>query len=230
MRHWRAASEWGDHPMLKFAIAISFLLPATSGFGDDAGPLNPRPTHSVNTIPGANIRVDADQVLAPVSVFDARGRTVMGLERSNFRLFDGAEPRPIMSLGQEDAPAALFAHLNPRRRGVPDHGFQSRRITAAVHFRFRRDSELGDISLYTGGAGLPVTNYDELCNAFSKVAVTLHNQYMLGYYPPEKAHGGRYTRGRDITCRISERLNPLTAGRRWDRRAGASYRCYVPHS
>ena len=89
---------------------------------------------------GASIRVDVNMTLVPVTVTDSWGRNVLGLDRENFRVFDGTEPRPIVSFAHTDAPisiglifdcsrsmaskfkiarqvpAQLFQHLTPRMR------------------------------------------------------------------------------------------------------------------
>lgn len=54
-----------------------------------------------------DLRVDASLVLIPVSVNDARGRPVAGLEAENFRIFDNKEPQTITSFSMEDEPVAL---------------------------------------------------------------------------------------------------------------------------
>jgi Ca-activated chloride channel homolog len=88
--------------------------------------------------PAAAIRVDVNLVLVPVMVTDSKGRNVLGLTSDNFRIYDGNLPRPIVAFSREDAsvsaglifdsshsmldkfrvarqaPAALFAQLNPQ--------------------------------------------------------------------------------------------------------------------
>jgi hypothetical protein len=44
--------------------------------------------------------------LVPVTVLDPAGHNVTALVRENFRVIDGAGPRPIVSFGQQDAPIA----------------------------------------------------------------------------------------------------------------------------
>src|SRR6476659_3935184 len=59
------------------------------------------------TSPSASIRVDVNMALVPVTVLDTSGHNVLGLDRENFRVFDGTEPRPIVTFGQSDAPVSV---------------------------------------------------------------------------------------------------------------------------
>ena len=45
--------------------------------------------------------------LVPVTVLDPMGHNVLGLDRENFRVFDGTEQRPIVTFGQSDAPVSV---------------------------------------------------------------------------------------------------------------------------
>lgn len=45
--------------------------------------------------------------LVPVTVTNLNGRNVTGLERENFRLLDGKEPRSIASFSREDQPVSV---------------------------------------------------------------------------------------------------------------------------
>ena len=55
----------------------------------------------------ASIRVDVNMALVPVTVLDTMGHNVLGLDRENFRVFDGTEQRPIVTFGQSDAPVSV---------------------------------------------------------------------------------------------------------------------------
>jgi hypothetical protein len=57
--------------------------------------------------PARSIRVSADMTLLPVTVTDAYGRNVQGLEKQNFRVFDNAEQRSIVAFSREDAPVSV---------------------------------------------------------------------------------------------------------------------------
>jgi len=58
-------------------------------------------------VAGQAIRADTRLVLVPVSVTDRRGATVVGLDRSNFTLFEDKTPQEIVAFSAEDAPASV---------------------------------------------------------------------------------------------------------------------------
>jgi len=254
----------------------------------------------------ASIRVDVNMALVPVTVLDPMGHNVLGLDRENFRVFDGTEQVPIVTFGQSDAPvsvglifdcsrsmrekfkvarqapAALFSQLNPDDESflitvadrpqlrqdfttafsdvqnallftnpdgttslldgvymglqqlkkahnprkalivVSDGGDNNSRYTlreltslaaeADVQIfsiclfekpqtveEFDGPALLGKLTQASGGINYMIMNVNEMKTAFSKVGVTLHNQYVLGYYPPEDAPCGKY---RKITVKV----------------------------
>jgi Ca-activated chloride channel homolog len=57
--------------------------------------------------PQAHIRADKNLVLVPVSVVDQNERPVVGLQRSDFRVFDNRTEQSIESLSMDDAPLAV---------------------------------------------------------------------------------------------------------------------------
>lgn len=247
----------------------------------------------------ASIRIDADLTLVPVTVIDRYGRNVRGLDRQNFRVFDGTEQRPIVAFSREDAPVSvglifdasrsmrdkfkaardaasrLFQHLNPEDEAflvtVSDRAVLRRDFTSDLNeirdamlfagpdgstslldgvymgleqMRKARNprkalivvSDGGDnnsrynlrelieravesdtliytICLYqnpqtmeeaegpdlldelakkTGGIAFLTKELGNFGSFMSTIGVTLHNQYVLGYYPPDNAPSGKY--------------------------------------
>src|SRR5215469_2430984 len=55
----------------------------------------------------ANIRVDANLVLIPVSVTDSKNHAVTGLGRESFRIFDGRVEQPVVHFAREDSPLSV---------------------------------------------------------------------------------------------------------------------------
>jgi len=244
--------------------------------------------------------------LVPVTVLDTLGHNVLGLDRENFRVFDGTEQRPIVTFGQSDAPVSvglifdcsrsmrekykiareapteLFNQLNPDdesflvtvadkprlrqnftsafndiqnallftnpegttslldgvymgiqqlKRGhnprkalvvVSDGGDNNSRYTLRelTSLAAEADIQIFSICLYdkpqtveevdgpallgkltqaSGGINYMITDVNEMKTAFGKVGVTLHNQYVIGYYPPDGAPCGKY---RKITVKV----------------------------
>jgi Ca-activated chloride channel family protein len=247
----------------------------------------------------AAIRIDVDMALVPVTVLDTTGHNVLGLDRNNFRVFDGAEQRPIVSFGTSDAPlsvgiifdssrsmadkfaiarqapAALFGQLNGEdeaflitlsdrphlRQGftqdfsdiqnallfthpngstslldainlglqqmkkahnprkalivVSDGGDNNSRYTLRELTSLAAESDtqifsiciyqnpktveeadgpelLGKLAQSSGGIRYLINDVKEMRKSFSQIGVTLHNQYMLGYYPPAGTQDGKY--------------------------------------
>jgi Ca-activated chloride channel homolog len=248
---------------------------------------------------GANIRVDVNMALIPVTVLDSTGHSVLGLTKESFRVFDGSEQRPIKSFGTHDAPvsvgiifdcsgsmadkfrtartapAELFGQLNPEDeaflitaadRAEVRQGFTSdfgeiqnallfsqpkgntslldavflgletmkkaknpRKALIVVsdggdnnsRYSLRELTEIAaeaDVQIYpmclfdrpktseeeqgpdllaklafsSGGLTRIVRSAEEMRGAMGQLGVALHNQYLIGYYPPEGAPGGKY--------------------------------------
>lgn len=247
----------------------------------------------------ASIRVDVNMALVPVTVIDSMGRNVIGLDRENFRVFDGTEARPIISFASSDAPVSiglifdcsrsmenkfkiarqaptqLFQQLNAEdeaflitvsdrpelRQGftsdfseilsallfvnprgttslldgvylglhqmkkarnprkaliiVSDGGDNNSRysLRELTSLAAESDTQIFSICLFdtpqseeevngpgllsklaqaSGGISYVTTEPKFMESSFARIGVTLHNEYMLGYYPPDDAPRGKY--------------------------------------
>src|SRR4051794_31498876 len=58
-------------------------------------------------LPRADIRVDTNVVLVPVTVLDPLMRMVTGLEAENFQVLENTVPQKIISFGSEDSPLSI---------------------------------------------------------------------------------------------------------------------------
>jgi Ca-activated chloride channel family protein len=58
------------------------------------------------------IRADVNVVLVPVTVTDTLNRPVLGLEKENFLVYEGAEPQQIRYFSTEDAPISIGVLLD----------------------------------------------------------------------------------------------------------------------
>lgn len=70
----------------------------------------PRPklgAHSAETRPPANLRIDTNLVLVPVSVCDPQNRPVTGLEKEHFRVLDDHVEQTITHFSMDDEPVAV---------------------------------------------------------------------------------------------------------------------------
>ena len=71
------------------------------------GPITQRPRPPQPEAPRANLRVDTQLVLVPVSVNDKLNRPVSGLEKENFRIFEDRVEQPIVQFAMDDEPVAV---------------------------------------------------------------------------------------------------------------------------
>jgi len=67
----------------------------------------PKPVEKSEVLPKAEIRVDSNLVLVPVTVTDPMNRFVTGLEKENFKVFDDKKEQPITQFSNEDAPLSV---------------------------------------------------------------------------------------------------------------------------
>jgi VWFA-related protein len=94
-------------------IIIAIALAATSAFaGDSEEPqvqITPRakPAAPAPVLPRANIRVDTNVVLIPVTVTDPLNRFVTGLDQEVFHIFEDKVEQKVVSFGSEDAPLSV---------------------------------------------------------------------------------------------------------------------------
>ena len=98
---------------LALVSASAFIFVAMARGGHAEAPqdvkIEPRvrPTEAAPTLPKANIRVDTNVVLIPVTVTDPLNRIVTGLDKDNFRLLEDKIEQKIISFGSEDAPLSI---------------------------------------------------------------------------------------------------------------------------
>jgi Ca-activated chloride channel family protein len=95
--------------LLCSAVLIVPAIVAPAIWGEPQGPVNPRPkpTEKADSAPNANIRVDSNLVLIPVTVTDPLNRFVTGLEKENFKLFEDKKEQDISAFSSEDAPLSI---------------------------------------------------------------------------------------------------------------------------
>lgn len=67
----------------------------------------PQKQQQEDTTPPVRLRADANLVLVPVEVSDSKNRTVTGLGRENFRIFDNQIEQSITAFSMDDDPLAL---------------------------------------------------------------------------------------------------------------------------
>ncbi len=88
---WAQSALEGVH--LQPPVARAALQTSTNSAADQARP--------------GVIRSGVDLVMVPVTVIDQTGRVVLGLQQSNFQLFDGKHVQEIRNFSSEDEPASV---------------------------------------------------------------------------------------------------------------------------
>src|SRR5215469_149231 len=85
------------------------LLTAAALFGQATITPRARPPQQNEPprVPRANIRVDANLALIPVTVLDPLGRMITGLDADNFQILEDGVPQKITSFGTEDSPISI---------------------------------------------------------------------------------------------------------------------------
>lgn len=53
---------------------------------------------------------------------------------------------------------------------------------------------LDHLAQKSGGVDFIIQNIEDIHSAMAKIGLSLHNQYVLGYYTPDEAHSGQYRR------------------------------------
>jgi Ca-activated chloride channel homolog len=100
-------------PFLPWVLAVSTAAIAQSAI--DGAHIRMREPKTVDVASaeysapysGGLIRTSADLVLVPVSITDDRNRSVLGLEQSNFQLFENKKLQEIKNFSSEDTPVSV---------------------------------------------------------------------------------------------------------------------------
>jgi VWFA-related protein len=96
-------------PVLLSLVIVGALTPASSPGLDDKPEITPRAkaAEAAPVLPRANIRVDTNVVLIPVTVTDPLNRFVTGLDQDSFKVFEDKQEQKLVSFGSEDAPLSI---------------------------------------------------------------------------------------------------------------------------
>jgi VWFA-related protein len=110
----------GKHAMRSRRVWIPILLAIASLFvagslaaagSSEEEPVNitprARPVDPGPPLPRANIRIDTNLVLIPVTVTDPLNRFVTGLDQDSFKVFEDKAEQKVVSFGSEDAPLSI---------------------------------------------------------------------------------------------------------------------------
>ncbi len=103
---------------------------------------------------------------------------------------DGGENNSRFSLG-ELRKVAMEADVQIFSIGLHDRPGTREEVEGAELLR--------ELARASGGIHYPVHCAEEIAGAMAKIGIALHNQYVLGYYPPADAQAGKY---RPITVQL----------------------------
>jgi len=95
----------------------------------------PVPVQKNEVLPKANIRVDSNLVLIPVTVTDPLNRFVTGLEKENFRVFEDKKEQSVAQFSSEDAPLSVGVIFDCS--GSMGHKLEKSRLAVAQFFKTR---------------------------------------------------------------------------------------------
>jgi len=114
--------------------AISFAS-AVGAFAQSPVTIKPRSqTVTKNEVlPKANIRVDTNLVLIPVTVTDPLNRFVTGLDKENFKIFEDKKEQQVSQFSSEDAPLSVGVIFDCS--GSMGHKLEKSRLAVAQFFK-----------------------------------------------------------------------------------------------
>lgn len=93
---------------MRFRHFIALLATGLALFGQATITPRSRPAQDEPArLPKADIRVDSNLALVPVTVLDPLGRMVTGLDAENFQVLENGVPQKIISFGSEDSPLSI---------------------------------------------------------------------------------------------------------------------------
>lgn len=140
MKHERGGRQFG--PVLLFAVLALFCL-AGSAAGQtirDLPPPPPAPTPKPTPTPAPKdedfdvIKVNSNLVMVPVSVVDAQGQPMHGLQVGDFRLEEEGRQQQIVEIGNPDQVPLDIAILFDVSSSVSQKGFFAFQQKAAASF------------------------------------------------------------------------------------------------
>jgi VWFA-related protein len=123
---------------IRLGLALAWLagvaaLPRLATAQQPQIPVRPKTVASVSVTPTANLRVDSNLVLVPVTVCDPMNRPVTGLEKEHFRILDNKVEQTITHFGTEDEPLAVGLVFDTS--GSMGDKLRRSRLAASAFFR-----------------------------------------------------------------------------------------------
>ena len=97
----------GQGPGIPPGTPVVSPVPAPLGADSASVAQRPKTGEPIAPQPKANIRIDTNVVLVPVTVNDPLNRFVTGLDQEVFKVFEDKVEQKIVSFGSEDAPLSI---------------------------------------------------------------------------------------------------------------------------
>jgi VWFA-related protein len=123
-----------SYPKL-FVFAAILLTAAALAVAQPPVTITPRPqtVQKNDVLPKANIRVDSNLVLIPVTVTDPMNRFVTGLDKENFKVLEDKKEQVITQFSSEDAPLSVGVVFDCS--GSMGHKLEKSRLAVAQFFK-----------------------------------------------------------------------------------------------
>jgi VWFA-related protein len=156
----------------------------------------PKAPERKDVLPRADIRVDTNLVLIPVTVTDPMNRFVTGLEKENFKVFDEKKEQMVTQFSSEDAPLSVGVIFDCS--GSMGHKLEKSRLAVTQFFKTANPEDEFFLVQFNDTANLIqpfTTNLEEIQNRLtftqSKGQTALLDAIYLGLHEIKKAHNAR---------------------------------------
>jgi VWFA-related protein len=165
---------------------------------EDPAEITPRakPSEASAPLPRANIRVDTNVVLIPVTVTDPLNRFVTGLDQDAFKIFEDKQEQKVVSFGSEDAPLSIGIVFDTSGSMGPK--LEKSRQAVSEFFKTANPEDEACLVVFNDRPELttPLThNLEEIQNRLvftqSKGRTALLDGILLGLHTIKKAHNPR---------------------------------------
>ncbi len=181
-----------------FVFGAISLTSAVGAFAQPPVTIQPRPqtVQKNEVLPKANIRVDTNLVLIPVTVTDPLNRFVTGLDKENFKVFEDKKEQQVTQFSSEDSPLSVGVIFDCS--GSMGHKLEKSRLAVAQFFKTANPEDEFFLVQFGDSAELiqPFTrNLEEVQNRLtftqSKGRTALLDAIYLGLHEMKKAKSPR---------------------------------------
>ena len=180
----------------KLFVFIALLAVAPWLYGQVDILPRPKAPEKKDILPRADIRVDTNLVLIPVTVTDPMNRFVTGLEKDNFKIFDEKKEQLLSQFSSEDAPLSVGVIFDCS--GSMGHKLEKSRLAVTQFFKTANPDDEFFLVQFNDTANLIqpfTTSLEEIQNRLtftqSKGQTALLDAIYLGLHEMKKARNPR---------------------------------------